>query len=541
MLCFGDHTTAKVKHIDTYDYFNHIDTYGNQKTDNTRNRSFNKALEEAKKASDTKTSSSVGLLTQQQATEDQYIALGEDNSIVSQTPETPKTPRFSTNRNSSTPVLNELKNSLLENKMLESLQNDEDKLEMAGLLGSALLAENSCLKEKILRLEASLFSSQSTIEELEQADSQWTEKVMKLEQNLHDSLSQLKKERLHLQELQEMYEENDKKLNLTMNDLNKQIQEQQMCIKTLQNKLLKYETNEPHDLLKSCETQTPKPDFHKENQFPYIHTEIAQLKHSLNQIERQFKMFQEQFNCQHGKEETTSTPATQSTPAPKNAISAKLQNSNKKRQDSKKNHFSVSLQVKKFNNLNVNDEVTSEHHEILNSTSLSLDNINKQNMKLPLKSEVKNKTIRHPPISARPREENESIEDFFNKYHHKVQNSAQENHQETHFTTQRDQDNNWENQSNSDTKTVQQNKNRENQSNSNPKTATQSNFDWEKQPNSNAKTVNTLHLTTTVFKNQNHQPETHDSHFLDLRQTKKSRQKPKTNRKTRIIWNSKTN
>lgn len=68
------------------------------------------------------------------------------------TPITPKTARCQSFTISS-PTLNKstlhgLQQNILENGITKNSLNDQMKLEMAGKIGSALLAENSCLKEK---------------------------------------------------------------------------------------------------------------------------------------------------------------------------------------------------------------------------------------------------------------------------------------------------------------------------------------------------------------------------------------------------------
>lgn len=85
------------------------------------------------------------------------------------TPITPKTARcqcFTT----SSPTLNEstlheLQQSILENGITENSPNDQMKLEMAGKIGSALLAENSCLNDKLKKDETQSIQKVSTQEQ----------------------------------------------------------------------------------------------------------------------------------------------------------------------------------------------------------------------------------------------------------------------------------------------------------------------------------------------------------------------------------------
>lgn len=96
-----------------------------------------------------------------QHTNELFQAFGEAHLFMNFTPITTKTARCQSFTTSS-PTLNEstlheLQQSIPENGITENSPNDQMKLEMAGQIGSALLAENSCLKEKIFRLEANLF------------------------------------------------------------------------------------------------------------------------------------------------------------------------------------------------------------------------------------------------------------------------------------------------------------------------------------------------------------------------------------------------
>lgn len=59
-----------------------------------------------------------------------------------------------------------------------------------------------------------------------------------LEQKLTDALSQIEKEKCFQRELQEIYEVSDKKLNLTIENYNKHMCDQEKVITQLKNKLL---------------------------------------------------------------------------------------------------------------------------------------------------------------------------------------------------------------------------------------------------------------------------------------------------------------
>lgn len=67
---------------------------------------------------------------------------------------------------------------------------------MAGQIGSAVLAENSCLKERIFRLEANLFEKETKNDKLKKDETQWIQKVSTLEQKLTYALSLIRKRKV---------------------------------------------------------------------------------------------------------------------------------------------------------------------------------------------------------------------------------------------------------------------------------------------------------------------------------------------------------
>lgn len=275
--------------------------------------------------------------------EDTFQAIGEAQSFsipTSVTPETANCQKDSKTR----PSLNDLERSLLEHNHT----NDEDKLELAGQLGSALLAENNCLKEKMHRLEASLYTKETKIEELEEVENSLTKQIFDLGNRHEETLMQLEKEKHLKQELQEFYEENDKQLNLTIDEYAKTIYEQDKLIHSLKNKLsvLGDKENESTKLQQDSQTQTQFPDQATENHSSYLLMQITRLKLSQNQVEQQLKVLQEQIQLKQISEPIPPIALTQNTP------NSKMQRK-KKEIGLKKNHFSVSLQMNTLKNSSI--------------------------------------------------------------------------------------------------------------------------------------------------------------------------------------------
>lgn len=116
-----------------------------------------------------------------------------------------------------------------------------------------------------------------------------------LEQNLTDALSQIEKEKCFQRELQEMYEESDKKLYLTIENYNKHMCDQEKVITQQKNKLLDSgdKINEPPKIVQHSQAQLSEPYTDKPSS--HVLMLIAQLKHSQNEMEKQLKLIKEEL------------------------------------------------------------------------------------------------------------------------------------------------------------------------------------------------------------------------------------------------------
>uniref|UniRef100_A0A1B6HXS9 PHD-type domain-containing protein n=1 Tax=Homalodisca liturata TaxID=320908 RepID=A0A1B6HXS9_9HEMI len=139
----------------------------------------------------------------------------------------------------SSDTIEDLKNSL---NLLDNSSSQEDKLEMAAKIGSALVEENELLKEEIFNLRTKLSIMEDKFEELENEDKKHLDKVENLLQLNADIQAQLTKEKnLHL-EAQSIYEEHDLKLSHLIDGYVKKITELEKTISALKNKIKNKDT-----------------------------------------------------------------------------------------------------------------------------------------------------------------------------------------------------------------------------------------------------------------------------------------------------------
>lgn len=255
--------------------------------------------------------------------------------------------------------LADIENSLIENNLLEDTNNEEDKLEMAAKIGSTLLEKIKLLEEKNLRLVATIASTEEKLEELEDNERKYISTIESLSQELHYSKLQLNKEKEFQVEMQNIFEEQDKK-SQQMIDLNlKKIKNLEMTIATSQtiNKLEKRVSSQhTKPTFTNNETQTetgPHCTSLHINCSSNMPVELAQLKSRQYSLECMVKDLAAQIQNNHSKEPPNSEiQSIINVPKQKTVrkhTPAKL--SNTPSNGRKKNLFSVSLQVAKCKEL----------------------------------------------------------------------------------------------------------------------------------------------------------------------------------------------
>ncbi|KAG8305304.1 hypothetical protein J6590_072411 [Homalodisca vitripennis] len=369
--------------------------------------------------------------------------------------------------------LNPLSNSLqeLEKSLTEcDTQSSEESLIVAAKIGSALLQENNYLKNENRRLQDKLNSLEAKVEELENCEGKYVAHMERLQEKISELEAQLTKEKLYVVEAQTIFEDHDGKQIELIKDYENKIEELESKIMTLQQ-----QTPEKTDRrLRTTGTQTLAPDYQTNNTFPSVLLEIGLLKNSHNAMEEKFKSLEAIINTSTQTSiEVTPPPAPQSLSVnsemlilkrrqdqleqqmsalldnthlhlnesgrilPTNFIASKSTQQCKHKDDpldstlnkstsgnkrksgvrrdaTGKNLFSVSLQAQKYKNHNMGN---LEGFEMCNnnakaSTGLNIGNTLQVTSVLDTHRVAKASVIK-PPMNARSRTKDESIEEFY--------------------------------------------------------------------------------------------------------------------------------
>ncbi|KAG8276359.1 hypothetical protein J6590_067674 [Homalodisca vitripennis] len=109
--------------------------------------------------------------------------------------------------------IQELEQSLLANDP----KNNEDSLIMAAKIGSVLLEENKSLKEEKNKLTAQVINMEAKIEDLLSCEETYIRRTEQLQQQLAEMELQRIKDREHILEIQQIFEDNDKKQVVQLN------------------------------------------------------------------------------------------------------------------------------------------------------------------------------------------------------------------------------------------------------------------------------------------------------------------------------------
>lgn len=453
---FGDNTVAYVKESNLLSYNDNVHIYGIPLINNGINKTFNNALREAEAA---------------------FTAWVADRNI----PE----PTEVSNDNCSETFFNSMDQSNINNcnyisnlhntieniqsKILSSDDNDlETSITLAAEAGTALLAENSKLKQELhsLTLKNSKLAQkiseknmdneakyQLTIEDLEVKNSTLINRIEILTETVGQLEKQLVKERELRDELTMTFENYDKNQTDLLKKCENKINEQAKTIASLEC-LHKIHSNDPARELSDCETQTefqvepsvsnsnsPLPILSPPNS--YLLSELTQLKSRQNNLELLIKNMdlQQQKYCSNTPR-TTLKKHKCSTPKQLN-----LKKDDSKKLKNSRNYFSVSLQASKYRK-----ECQSQQKKVHkfvpsnilqhNKTELALQNKDLKILKnqhggerntfmgnVPSKKKDDNKqrdiivgdsqtNFKNlaPPSTAKIRLPEEDVEDFFNKY-----------------------------------------------------------------------------------------------------------------------------
>ncbi|KAG8257276.1 hypothetical protein J6590_053084 [Homalodisca vitripennis] len=367
--------------------------------------------------------------------------------------------------NSRTKILNdslvEIENSLVENNLLETTNNDE-KLEIAAKIGSTLLEKNKHLEEENLRLAATILSMEEKIEKFENSELKHLSRIETLTEELIHCQSQLRKEKEFQIEMQNIFEEQDKKSQHTIDlNLNK--------IKNLELTVDKLQRNKMESLNKLETFKNPATQTSEESTLPATpkplstHTELVLLKSRQDKLEQLVKTLSENIQHKSCKELESIIPASPTTPfttkcsnkANPSSYTSLQENEltiKTKRRNKKRNAFSVSLQVVKSQEanlklqaLNINrkfdDTLESSDEDkptklvtaplihryedgslpTLNNSKTTKTHLDRVKIKNSIDKQNGNadtarQILKQPPVTAKLLSINETLEDFLNKH-----------------------------------------------------------------------------------------------------------------------------
>ncbi|KAG8312148.1 hypothetical protein J6590_028376 [Homalodisca vitripennis] len=186
----------------------------------------------------------------------------------------------------SSDTIQELQNSLIENNCLENSDSQEDKLEMAAKIGSALVEENKFLKEETLKLKTKVSIMEEKLEEMENLEKAHIDKIENLLQLNKDIEGQLTKEKKLYLEAQTIYEENDSKLGLLIYGYVKKIAELEKTVSMLKRKTENQVSKT--SILKHTKTQTSscrKGNHETRDSSIFFKVEISDIKTKLERME----------------------------------------------------------------------------------------------------------------------------------------------------------------------------------------------------------------------------------------------------------------
>lgn len=407
---FGDNQTSQVNESSLYPYQENIHIYGVMLPDNFKNKIFNDALKSADAAfkADSHTHISnqdvcSNMFTQTEVPD--VINLSDQDSVPSQ-------------------------QDKIEDIQIK-LQNAQDadletSLTLAAEVGTVLLAENSKLKhdlhEAILKNSqlakhisetASMSEAryQVQIEELECEKEALLNRIANLTDIVQEVENQLIKEKQLRNELERIFEDQDREREKTIGNYEKEISH----LLEQQNKITgNSEINYKGNTFKDSETQTLGTEASILNSPTLVFCQLAELKIRQDKIEHQMTEMQKYL---HTNDDTLmKTPKDSSAKMIQSIGRKSISNANnsllsKNIRHIRKNHFSVSLQVAKSKALLKGTGNSKQlSHETVELKGYSTDPLNSSSsLTLPLKDWK-------PPISATKLKEGQTYDEFVEEF-----------------------------------------------------------------------------------------------------------------------------
>lgn len=335
----------------------------------------------------------------------------------------------------------------------------ETSLTLAAEVGNVLLTENNKLKQDLhdltienTKLTHQIFnknnslemSYEAKIEELEHEKESLLNQITSITETLNEAEQQLIKERQLRAELTTMFEDQDKDKDQVICNLEKEIKNLQQTIKNP----TKYNVSGNHQAkntltFKNSESQTHSSELPTQNSSLSLLLELAKLKTWQEETENTLTAIKSKIFQQENGKNTNFPSNTQPTPScesPKTDANGRIR---KQLRVMNRNIFSVSLQMKKSKEKDININNTKSKLNTLQS-SLKSTPCPKSTQcaqqespiidKLPANRQTF-KVQKGPPCTAKKLQPNESLEDFLNQHmeyingisHHKLPQCKQHN------------------------------------------------------------------------------------------------------------------
>ncbi|KAG8260593.1 hypothetical protein J6590_093781 [Homalodisca vitripennis] len=309
---------------------------------------------------------------------------------------------------------------------------------MAAKIGAALLEENNFLKEKNIRLEATIETLEEKIEKMESEENKFINKIERLLQNISETQVQLEKEKKLRLDTQAFFEEHDNKQGQFIDDYVKTISNLKNTIRNLEKNITSNRDtrNQKIGVSKNVETQTLSADLHtkvieftspeaqttgtdlhKQGNLALVLYQLTQLTTRQDQVEHQLQMLHQQMQNQNKLEPNTSVKVTQNTPIIRKGSFSKITSlaSSKIRPVQRQNQFSISLQVAK-NKKHVKEKSNTVTNAMHYNTHSNYEEVTATRPPRNNTLTVHKVKDRKPPMTATKLEKEETYEDFLNKY-----------------------------------------------------------------------------------------------------------------------------
>lgn len=425
---FGDHQTGIIKKSDLHSYKEHKHTFGQLRTDNFKNKGINQALKEA------------------ELSFNNWQDRNKKNS------------------------LKDMETSI--NEIEDKIQNNHDadletSLSLAAEAGNVLLAENNLLKQDLHRmtlknsqLAKKLVDSakldemkyQIQIEELIKENENLIHRNITLSDTICQLENQLHKEKELRCQLELTFEEQDQEKEKAICQYEKEVSQLRENLRHLKTENIKNNDKEIIDNKgkNNAATQTNNTIFETAYNPCSLLTQFVQMKIRQDEMEKQMTIIQEKLEYKEKQNpisieglgiKNNNNPRTEETQLSRNRVKQPyLKIQNKELSANNKKLKTTTPKITTSDCPSIRTYVTSKRRKSLYSVSLQMvkskaemdktRQSSSSHLDAKLTHPVNLSFHKKPPITAKTRDKNETVENFFEKYleHYKIINKCYLSH-----------------------------------------------------------------------------------------------------------------